>query len=138
MKNIEKLKILQSSLIVFTNKVYSIHWNMKGKEFFSLHQATEDLFKDFSEFFDSIAEKIVMHGQLSVGTLKESLELSKIKEIPVKEFEAKELSEIIVKDLTTIIDLCDDVEGTNVIQPLLDEIYASSDKWRWKFAKTAK
>ncbi|MGL5521791.1 MAG: Dps family protein [Metamycoplasmataceae bacterium] len=138
MKNIEKLKVLQSSLIVFTNKVYSIHWNMKGKEFFYLHQATDDLFKDFSEFFDSVAEKIVMHGQLSVGTLKEALELSKIKEVPVKEFEVKELSEIIVKDLTTIIDLCDQVEGTNVIQPLLDEIYVSSDKWRWKFAKTAK
>ena len=43
-QNIENLKVLQASLMVLTNKIYNIHWNMKTSLFFSLHKNTEDLF----------------------------------------------------------------------------------------------
>lgn len=43
-KNIENLKYLQKSLILLTNKIYNIHWNMKDEHFFELHKNTENLF----------------------------------------------------------------------------------------------
>ncbi|MDK2819783.1 MAG: DNA starvation/stationary phase protection protein [Mycoplasmataceae bacterium] len=134
-KNIESLKDLQASLMVLTNKIYNFHWNMKTEHFFSLHKNTEDLFEDLTGFYDDVAEKIVMLGDLAIGTLKDQLLYSKISEVKEKEFDQKEISKMIVKDLTIIIELCDKVEGTNVVQPMLDEIYMSADKWRWQFRK---
>lgn len=134
-KNIENLKVLQASLMVLTNKIYNIHWNMADPNFFSLHKNTEELFEDLTKFYDDVAEKIVMHKSLAIGTLKDQLKYSVIEEVEPKEFKSNEISKIIVKDLTTIIDLCDKVEGTNTIQPMLDEIYLSADKWRWQFSK---
>ncbi|MGL5617453.1 MAG: Dps family protein [Metamycoplasmataceae bacterium] len=137
-KNIENLKVLQSSLMVFTNKVYNLHWNMANKNFFSLHKNTEKLFKKMTLFYDDVAEKIVMNNHFAIGTLKDQLKYSVIKEIEPKEFNEDEISKIIVKDLTTIIGLCDKVQSKNTIQPMLDEIYISVDKWRWQFSKISK
>ncbi len=137
-KNIENLKVLQASLMVLTNKVYNIHWNMKTSLFFSLHKNTEDLFEDLTKFYDDVAEKIVMNQSLAIGTLKDQLKYSVIQEVEAKEFNSQEISKIIVVDLTTLINLCDKVEGTNTIQPMLDEIYLSADKWRWQFSKISK
>lgn len=119
--------------MVLTNKIYNIHWNMKGKHFFELHKNTENLFETLTKFYDDVAEKIAMHNELAIGTLVNRLKYSKIKEIDAKHFEVKEISNIIVFDLLIIIDLCDNVDGTNLIQPMLDEIYLSCDKWRWQF-----
>ncbi|MGL5591078.1 MAG: Dps family protein [Metamycoplasmataceae bacterium] len=137
-KNIESLKILQSSLMVFTNKVYNLHWNMANKNFFSLHKNTEKLFKEMTKFYDDVAEKIVMNNHFAIGTLKDQLKYSVIDEVEPKDFNEDDISKIIVKDLTTIISLCDKVEGKNTIQPMLDEIYISADKWRWQFSKISK
>ncbi len=137
-KNIQNLKVLQASLMVLTNKVYNLHWNMKTSLFFSLHKNTEDLFEDLTKFYDDVAEKIVMHNELAIGTLKDQLKYSVIKEVEPKDFNSREISQIIVADLTTLINLCDKVEGTNTVQPMLDEIYLSADKWRWQFSKIIK
>ncbi len=136
--NIENLKVLQASLMVLTNKIYNIHWNMKTSLFFSLHKNTEDLFEDLTKFYDDVAEKIVMHNELAIGTLKDQLKYSVIQEVEAKDFNSQEISKIIVADLTTLIKLCDQVEGTNTVQPMLDEIYLSADKWRWQFSKISK
>ena len=135
MKNIENLKVLQGSLMVLTNKIYNIHWNMKTEHFFSLHKNTEHLFENLTKFYDDVAEKIVMNNNFAIGTLKEQLKYSVIEEIEPKEFGSQEISKIIAEDLTTIITLCDKVEATNTIQPMLDEIYLAADKWRWQFSK---
>ncbi|MGL6125153.1 MAG: Dps family protein [Metamycoplasmataceae bacterium] len=136
--NIESLRVLQCSLMVLTNKIYNIHWNMANKNFFSLHESTEDLFRDLTKFYDDVAEKIVMHKHFAIGTLKDQLKYSIIKEIEPREFNEDEISSIIVQDLTSIISICDKVKGTNTIQPMLDEIYLSADKWRWQFSKISK
>lgn len=135
MNNIDKLKKLQASLVVFNYKIYNLHWNVKDPHFFELHKNTEQLFEQLSELYDAVAEKIVMHGYLAIGTLQEALKLSAIKEIKEADFCLKTISKIVDEDLTTIISLCDDVKGTNVIQPLLDEIYLVTDKFRWMFKK---
>lgn len=122
--------------MVLTNKIYNFHWNMKTVNFFSLHKSTNDLFEELTEFYDEVAEKIVMLGDLAIGTLKDQLLYSKINEVKEKEFTHDEIAKTIVKDLTIIIKLCDEVEGTNIIQPMLDEIYMSADKWRWQFKKS--
>jgi DNA-binding ferritin-like protein len=101
---------------------------MKTSLFFSLHKNTEDLFEDLTKFYDDVAEKIVMHNELAIGTLKDQLKYSVIQEVEAKDFNSQEISKIIVADLTTLIKLCDQVEGTNTVQPMLDEIYLSADK----------
>ena len=101
---------------------------MKTEHFFSLHKNTEHLFENLTKFYDDVAEKIVMNNNFAIGTLKEQLKYSVIEEIEPKEFGSQEISKIIAEDLTTIITLCDKVEATNTIQPMLDEIYLAADK----------
>lgn len=133
MDNIKKLKKLQASLMIFANNAYALHWNVKDPHFFTLHAETENLFKDLREMYDEVAEKIIMHGELPVTTYKDQLELAEIKEIETQWYDLSFISKNVVESLNKIIELTDQVEGTNVVQPMLDEIYIKVDKWRWQF-----
>ena len=132
-ENVIKLNALLANLVVFNHKVYNYHWNLKGKGFLPLHKQTEKLFETVTHLLDEVAEKAVMLNGLALGTLKECLEIASIKEQKAKNFQANEICQAIVDDLTMLISKVDQVEGTNTVQPLLDELYLAFDKFRWLF-----
>lgn len=129
----KQLKILNASVAVLNQKLNNIHFNYKGPQFREVHLFTEELYKEGLELYDELSEKIAMNGEIVPASFKEHLEITKIKELEGKRFDLKEVSEILVKDLTTIIKLCDKVDATATVQPLLDEIYLAADKYRWIF-----
>lgn len=132
-KQVKSLKVLQASLQVFYQKLNNIHWNVKGLEFFEIHEQTDKLYHEMIELIDGVAEKIVMNDGIALGSFKEILEISKINEIESKHFDYLEASKIIEQDLKTLIDVTNSVETSPTIQPLLDEIYMVCDKYKWQF-----
>lgn len=132
-KQIKSLKNLQASLQVFNQKINNIHWNVKGLEFFEIHEQTDKLYHEIIELIDGVAEKIVMNEGVALGSFGEILEISKIKEISSKNFNYLEAAKIIEDDLKILIDITNDVETSPTIQPLLDEIFMVCDKYKWQF-----
>lgn len=67
-------------LNVFFRKLQNYHWNIKGESFFRIHEKLEEYYDDIAEEIDEIAEHILINGAQPLGTLKDYLENSKIKE----------------------------------------------------------
>ena len=50
-------------------KTHAIHWNVEGPMFFSVHNLTEEHYKNMFDAADEIAERIRALGQLAPSTL---------------------------------------------------------------------
>ncbi|EIE39636.1 neutrophil activating factor NapA (bacterioferritin) [Mycoplasmopsis canis UF31] len=138
MKETKDLKYLQANLQIMYQKLSNIHWNIKGLEFFEIHEEVDKLRGDVLNFVDEIAEKIVMKGDLALGSYDEMLKMSTIKELPSKEFDFKEATTVIVEDLTFILTKVEVLDWSKRVQPIIDELMLSFDKWIWQFSKLVK
>lgn len=72
-------KLLASNYVLYLKTLY-YHWNVKGKDFVSLHDLFKEQYEDLHEFGDEIAERISALGYLAPGTYRDYMELSFIKE----------------------------------------------------------
>lgn len=70
---------------VFTSKLYQHHFYVQGTHFFTLHEKFEDLYKETTEAFDALAERLLAIGGKPYSTLQEFLDHSFIKEKPYTE-----------------------------------------------------
>lgn len=84
---------------VLNVKLHNLHWNVIGQQFMAIHKFTEELYDDFFEKFDAVAEKIKMTGEMPVSTIKEYMSLASIEEISPKDFSTQEVLSIVKSDL---------------------------------------
>ncbi len=129
----QALNKLLANVAVAKQNAINLHWNVRGPWFFSLHKITEKLYQGLEAFIDEIAEKIAMHGTIPLSTYKQYLENSDIEEIFPKVFDMDSVINCVVSNLNDIQKAANNVKSTDVIQPLLDEIYLFIDKQRWIF-----
>ena len=106
--------VLADAMVLYS-KTRKFHWNVKGESFMELHKLFEGQYKQLEEAIDEIAERINKLGMPVIGTLKEFLQLSSLKETPGKYPDKngmlKELladHEAVIKALRKNIDDCDE------------------------------
>jgi starvation-inducible DNA-binding protein len=58
------------------------HWNVKGPQFFSLHQLFDELAEDLEDHIDDIAERTVELGGIAAGTLQQVAATSRLAPYP--------------------------------------------------------
>jgi starvation-inducible DNA-binding protein len=56
------------------------HWNVKGAEFYPLHQLFDELAKELAEHADSLAERVTALGATPMGTVRMSAGASRLPE----------------------------------------------------------
>ncbi|WP_322958363.1 DNA starvation/stationary phase protection protein [Mycoplasmopsis felis] len=138
MKEIQELKKLQANLQVFYQKLSNIHWNIKGLEFFEIHEEVDKLRNEVNDFVDEVAEKILMKNNLALGSYNEVLKLSSLNELTSQEFEYEQATKNIINDLNFILIGIEEFEWSKRVQPLIDEVLLTFDKWLWQFSKLIK
>ena len=74
----EKLNQLLASYSVLYMNTRGFHWNIKGKEFFELHQKFEDIYNTLVLQIDEIAERILTLEGTPEHSFTSYLQLSKI------------------------------------------------------------
>lgn len=74
------LNVLLANYHVHYQKLRNYHWNVKGNDFFDLHNTFEELYTEAIANIDAIAERVRVFGQTPMSTLKEYLEASEITE----------------------------------------------------------
>lgn len=83
-KEIERITTAMNTLIanysVHFQKLKNYHWNVRGSDFFDLHEQFEKQYNEAQINIDEIAERIRVFGSSPMSTLQEYLELSTIKE----------------------------------------------------------
>ncbi|MCB0652970.1 MAG: DNA starvation/stationary phase protection protein [Saprospiraceae bacterium] len=78
---VKSLNKLLANYHIHSQKMKNFHWNIKGRDFFELHDIFEDLYHAAQANIDDVAERVRVFGQTPASRLKEYLDLAEIKEV---------------------------------------------------------
>ena len=85
-KNLKKsasiLSTILSNEMTLYVKTRKFHWNISGNSFMELHKLFEDQYRILEANIDEVAERISQLGEKTIGTMKEFVENSTLKESP--------------------------------------------------------
>ena len=84
---IRSVELLNKSLAAasdLTSQIKQAHWNVKGKDFYQLHELFDELYTEVSAHVDLIAERITTLGGYANGTVRMAAENSMLPEYPVE------------------------------------------------------
>ncbi|MEI9935079.1 MAG: DNA starvation/stationary phase protection protein [Ferruginibacter sp.] len=99
----DMLSIVLSDAMLLYIKTRKFHWNVNGESFMEYHKLFEGQYKQLEKAVDEIAERINKLGTPALGTMKEFISLSGIKEAPGKYPTSAEMVEELLSDHETII-----------------------------------
>ncbi len=105
------LNTLLSDEYVLYTKTRNFHWNVIGPQFNDLHKFFEAQYEALNDVVDQVAERARALGGNSLGTLKEFLGQTRLKEAPGKYSDAKTmLAELLADHEAVIQSLRQDLE----------------------------
>ena len=74
------LNELLANYSVHYQKLRNYHWNVKGSDFFDLHEQFESQYNEALQHIDDIAERIRIFQETPLSTMKDYLDTAEIKE----------------------------------------------------------
>ena len=111
-KTVEKLNLYLANLNVLYRKVQNYHWNIVGTGFFSVHAKLEEYYDALNEQIDDVAERILSIGGRPLGTLKDYLAVTTIKEAENKEISIADAVADVKKEFEAMLKLVKEVKET--------------------------
>ena len=136
---IKNLNELLSDLNVFYRKLQNYHWNIKGKNFFTIHSKLEEYYNEVNEQIDEIAEHILSLGYQPLGTMKDYLQISKISEAENEKICEDDVFTNVMQDMQIILDRLltikklSDQNNEYMTSSLCDEYMLEYSKKIWMF-----
>lgn len=101
---VKQLNQYLSDLAVFYRKLQNYHWNVKGSDFFIVHEKIEEYYNKINDQIDEIAEHILTLNAQPLGTLKDYLDTTTIAEAKNEKICSAEIYKNIVKDFETLLE----------------------------------
>ena len=132
-----KLNEFLADLNVFYRKLQNYHWNVQGKDFFQVHAKLEELYNEINEQIDEIAEHILILGGKPLGTVKDYLDISTIKEAENKKIKSAEIYNNLLSDFEELnkkaIEIKEEaeIEKDYATSSLIDEYILDYGKIIW-------
>ena len=136
-KTVEKLNLYLANLNVLYRKVQNYHWNIVGAGFFSVHEKLEEYYNAINEQIDDVAERILSIGGRPLGTLKDYLAVTTIKEAEKREISIPEAVADVKKEFEAMLKLVKEVkeaadeENDYGTSALVDEYISTYEKDLW-------
>lgn len=96
---VKKLNEFLSDLEIVNVKLQNYHWNVIGKGFFTTHEKLEEYYDEVREQIDEVAEHILSLGNQPLGTMKDFMENSKIREAKNEQIKSIDIMENVINDL---------------------------------------
>ena len=117
-KSLEKSIVLLSSLLsdemILYVKTRKFHWNVSGESFMELHQLFQNQYTEIEETVDAVAERINKLGGKTIGTMKEFVAQTRLKESSGKYPSQKEMMKELLQDHEfMVVQLRTDIETLN-------------------------
>ena len=79
-ETVKHLNQLVADITVFYQKLRHYHWNVKGPDFFRLHEKFEEIYTEVGDVIDELAERIVGLDGVPLHTLSAMLDATSLKE----------------------------------------------------------
>ncbi len=119
------------------SQVKQAHWNVKGPDFFQLHELFDTLAAELFPFIDVIAERVTALGGMAMGTARMAAANSRLEEFPVEARDGQQHVKALVERYAVYtaavrqaIDDADDHEDKSSAD-LFTEISRTADKQLW-------
>ena len=113
------------------------HWNVKGKDFYQLHQLFDEMAGEIEEYVDMVAERITALGGTALGTARVAADNSILKEYPLDAIDGEEHITALAdryaayaKHVREAIDATDELGDADTAD-LYTEISRTIDKRLW-------
>lgn len=95
----KKLNTILADYHVIYGHLHALHWNLEGKQFFTVHEKLQEMYEALAEMIDDVAERILTLGNRPPTTFKEYLELSSLDELPSRKYDSDEAAKLVIADL---------------------------------------
>ena len=138
------LNELLSDLNVFFRKVQNYHWNIQGKDFFTMHAKLEEYYDEIAEQIDEVAEHILILGYQPLGTLNDYIEKAKIQEAENEKICVDEVLKGLIDGYTYLLDKATkvkekaDIQNCYATSSLMDEYITDYGKKLWMLNQSTK
>ena len=136
---VDRLNQLLADYQIFYQNLRGLHWNVKGQQFFMLHEKYEELYDEAAEVVDEIAERILMIGGQPLHTFSDYLKAAGLREAGHIGDGRKgvelvlENSRYLLKSFNEILEVADGDEGTSA---LISDLIGAAEKRIWMFEST--
>lgn len=141
--NTDRINAYLANLALWTVKLHSLHWNVTGPLFVSLHEYTEKLYDEAFEAYDAVAELLKMRGEKPLSTMREYLGAATLKEAPARDFTCCEAAGAVEEDMKAMRALALEIRREAVekddfaAQTMFEDFVRGFDKQLW-FLKAMK
>lgn len=132
----KQLNVLIADFTVFYQKLRHYHWNVKGPQFFKLHEKFEEIYTEVGVVIDELAERVVGLDGVPLHTLAHMLEETNLQEdadLPapgVMVTRAIQDIETLTDSLQDVIEEAEGVEDRTTTN-LLDEVKDGLEAHLW-------
>jgi starvation-inducible DNA-binding protein len=136
---VDSLNALLCNYMVLYQKIRNFHWNVKGPEFFDVHEKFEEEYLTAAEDIDDVAERVRILGFTPTSTLKEYIAKADIEE-PSGEVAAMDMVRAIVADYETLISFIIDAidlaseHGDVGTKEMLQAMLLTKEEKHWMFS----
>ncbi len=72
-------RVLADEFVLYT-KTLKFHWNIEGRDFHALHLFLDEQYNQLQTIIDSVAERVRKVGHFAIGSMKEFLAETSLKE----------------------------------------------------------
>ena len=92
------LYVVLADLHVYELKAHNFHWNVRGPQFYTLHEKTQMAYELFATIYDDLAERIIQLEGKPLVTLQAIIAKTRIKEVEQNKFTANEVINAMISD----------------------------------------
>ncbi|MEM7591905.1 MAG: DNA starvation/stationary phase protection protein Dps [Cyanobacteria bacterium P01_A01_bin.83] len=136
-KEIEILNQTLAATLDLKTQTKQAHWNVKGMDFYQLHELFDEMATELDEYIDMVAERITALGGTALGTARIAASESILKEYDLDAVtgadHVKALADrfgVYAKHVREAIDATDDLGDADTAD-LYTEISRTADKRLW-------
>lgn len=133
---VEGLSQLLADFQVYYTNLRGLHWNVRGKGFFTLHAKYEQLYNDAAEKVDEIAERLLQLGATPESRFSEYLKVSEVKELQIVHCGCGGLTQVLdtlkvlIRKERKLVSLASEA-GDEVTVALMDDYLQGQEKLVW-------
>lgn len=126
----DKLGVLLADMQIFYTNLRGFHWNVKGHQFFRLHNYFEELYDAYATHIDDVAERMLQLDVAPTSHFSEYLKVAKVKEADshMKDRDMMqnvlETLGLLIAEERAIIEMADeagDIATTDLLSAMIDE-----------------
>ena len=136
-QTINYLNQFLSNIAVSNIKMYNLHWNIVGVNFFTLHAKFQEYYEKLTDEFDVISERIKQLGGFPIASLNNYSSHSNVREIESRNYHSEEAIKEAINDFKQLHKIGSDIAsytssiGDGVTSGLIGEFLTFLEKQVW-------